>query len=123
MSEVRTLSVGVAKDYEAFCRFIKDQSPLLQETEPGTLLFEVFADQDSGRVVVHERYADADAFVAHVEALMDSSRLQEFTDVYELKRLTFLTKITDERVKRVAQMLGAIEVEAVVTFDRAGGGV
>ncbi len=117
--QVRILGQGVAKDYDAFCAFMRSQGTLLEETEPGTLLFEVFADPDSARVTIHEVYADADAFVEHTEALMGSSeRLTRFMEVYELKRMTFLSDAEDERVRRAAEMMRATLMRPVVSFDR-----
>jgi quinol monooxygenase YgiN len=118
MSEVRILVQGVTKDAEAFGAFMKSEAQELEAAEPGTLLMEVFADPESGAVVVHERYADADAFLAHSERLMQSASLQRFLELFEIKRMTFLGPIEDERVATVAAQLNAIRVSPVVGFAR-----
>ena len=38
----------------------------LVRAEPGNLRFEAYLDRDSGAMIVVERYADADAFDAHL---------------------------------------------------------
>ena len=118
MSRVRALSQGVTKDYEAFSRLMKRETNYIEENEPGTLVMECFADETTGRVVVHEIYADADAFIAHVENLMGGDRITELAEVFELKRLTFLTRIDDERVAAIARQFGATEVVEVAGFNR-----
>ena len=118
MSEVRVLSLGITNDYESFSELMKRATSFIEENEPGTLAMEVFADEASGRVVVHERYADADAFMTHVEGLMAGGRIGELARVFELERLTFLTRIDDERVAAVARQFNASAVAEVAGFIR-----
>lgn len=118
MSQVRVLSQGLTQDYVAFARLMKRETAYIEENEPGTLVMECFADDASGRVVVHEVYADADAFIVHVESLMGGDRITELAEVFELKRLTFLTRIEDERVATIARQFGATEVAGVAGFAR-----
>ena len=118
INEVRILVQGVTKDAEAFGAFMKSEAEALEEAELGTLLMEVFLDPASGAVVVHERYADADAFLTHSERLMQGDRLQRFLELFEIKRMTFLAPIEDERVATVAAQLHAIRVSPVAGFAR-----
>ena len=118
MSEVRILVQGMTKDAEAFGAFMKSEAVALEEDEPGTLLMEVFLDAATGAVVVHERYVDADAFLAHSERLMQGERLQRFLELFEIKRMTFLAPIDDERVATVAGQLNALRVSPIAGFGR-----
>lgn len=117
MGQVRVLVQGVTNDFEAFTRFMQGEADFLEKSEPGTLLMEIFAG-DSGNVVVHETYADADAFIEHSESLMTSDRLGRFVEVFEMKRMTFLTGIDDDRVATIAGQFGAIQVSLIAGFDR-----
>ncbi|MFN2593436.1 MAG: putative quinol monooxygenase [Actinomycetota bacterium] len=118
MSEIRILVQGITKDPEAFGAFMKSETDVLEQVEPGTLEMEVFVDPTSGSVVVHERYEDADAFLKHSESLMQSDRLQTFLKLFEIKRMTFLTPIEDGRVATIAAQLGAIRTGPVSRFSR-----
>src|SRR5687767_14286723 len=118
MSEVRILVQGVTRDAEAFGAFMKGEAEGVEASEPGTLLMEVFLDSQSGTVVVHERYADAEAFLTHSESLMQGESLQRFLDLFEIKRMTFLTPIEDERVATLAAQLNALQVSPVAGFAR-----
>jgi quinol monooxygenase YgiN len=108
----------VTNDYEEFTLLMERDSAWIRENEPGTLVMEVFADETTGRVVVHEVYSDADAFIAHVENLMGGERMAEFARVFELKRLSFLTEIDDERVAALARQFKATEVVQISGFAR-----
>lgn len=118
MSEIRVLVQGVTKDVEAFDAFMKVEAQGVEEVEPGTLLMEVFLDPASGAVVVHERYADADAFLTHSERLMQGESLQRFLELFEIKRMTFLGPVEDQRVATVAAQLNALCVSPVAGFAR-----
>jgi quinol monooxygenase YgiN len=118
MNEVRILVQGVTKDPEAFGAFMKSEAEALEEAEPGTLLMEVFLDPASGVVAVHERYADADAFLTHSERLMQGESFQRFLELFEIKRMTFLAPIEDERVATVAAQLNALRLSPVAGFAR-----
>jgi hypothetical protein len=118
MSEVRVLVQGIAKDYDAFVSFMRRETSLLEEIEPETLLMEIFADPETRQVVVHERYSDPDAFIAHSSSLMEGTRLQEFLAVFDFKRMTFLAGAEDERVATAAQQFNAIHLSQVAGFAR-----
>ena len=118
MNEVRILVQGVTKDAEAFGAFMKSVAKALEEAELGTLLMEVFLDPASGAVVVLERYADADAFLTHSERLMQGDQFQRFLELFEIKRMTFLAPIEDERVATVAAQLNALRASPVAGFAR-----
>ena len=103
LGEVRVLVQGVAKDYDAFVRFMRRSAAEIDENEPGTLLMEIFANSDTGQALVHERYSDEDAFMAHSARLMEGANLEEFMQVFDFKRTTFLAGAEDERVATVAE--------------------
>ena len=117
MGQVRLLVQGVTKDVDAFTRLMQGEVEKLEKSEPGTLLMEIFVGA-SGYVVVQETYADADAFLEHSQSVMTSDRLSEFVETFEVKRMTFLTEIDDERVATIASQFNAIQVSQVAGFDR-----
>lgn len=113
MSKVRLISQGSAKDYEGLSDFVKRGCAFVEENEPGALAYECFADEASGRVLWHEMYEDEDAFVAHVQNLTKSGMLDEMMQVYEIERITFLTRITDPRIQEIAQQFGAAPLHGI----------
>lgn len=116
MSEVRILVQGVAKDHDAFVAYMERVTTDIEREEPGTVLMEVFVDRETGQAVLDERYFDGDAFMAHSKRLMDG--LEEFLQVFDFKRMTFLSGTEDERVAEVARQFSANVVSQVAGFDR-----
>ena len=119
MTEIRVLVQGAARDHAAVSIFMKREAALIEENEPGTLVMEVFGHESNSSVVVHEVYRDADAFMDHTESLMQGPRLQEFIEVFELKRMTFLTHIDDERIRGIAQQFDAVQASHIAGFSRS----
>ncbi len=113
MATVRVISQGTTNDYEALANLVKRGCAYVEENEPDALVYECFADETSGRVVWHEMYSDEDHFVTHVHNLTSSGMLDELMQVYEIERITFLTRITDPRVQEVAQQFGAATLHGI----------
>lgn len=118
MSKVRILIQGPVSDYESFVDFAKRACMFVEENEPGALAYEYFADQESGRAVMHELYADADAFVNHFENLTDTGMLDELMQVLTPEQVTSLNRVTDPRVKEIAEQFGAVALHGVAGVVR-----
>ena len=119
MNEVRVLVQGTTRDLAAFSAYMKREAALIEENEPGTLRMEIFGDESTGAVVVHEVYLDADAFMKHTESLMEGPRMQEFLQLFEPRRFTFLTPIDDDRVRGIAEQLNAVQASEIAGFSRS----
>lgn len=63
-------------------------------------------------------YADADAFLTPSERLMQSESPPRFLELFEIKRMTFLSVIADERVATLATQLNASLMSPVAGFAR-----
>lgn len=63
--------------------------------------------------VTAEMFEDADAFVAHVQNLSASGLLEDLMKVYDIERITALTRTGDPRVKEITQQFGAVELHGV----------
>lgn len=118
MSKIQVISQGTSSNCDAFSRLINRDTPLVEEKEPGALAYECFADEDSGRIVFLETYANADAFVTHVQNVASNGGLDELLKVYEVERITVMTDNTDPRVKEIAQQFGAVELHLLSGFVR-----
>lgn len=118
MSAVRMISQGATKDHEAFSEVVKRACVFVEEHEPGTVAYECFADEVSGRVLWDELFADADAFVTHIHNLSETGTLEELLGVYEIEQITVLTPIVDGRVKEIAEQFGAVELHRLGSVVR-----
>lgn len=118
MGKVRILIQGPVSDYESFVDFAKRACVFVEENEPGALAYEYFADQEIGRAVIHELYADADAFVTHFQNLTDTGMLDELMQILTPEKVTLLSRVTDERVKEIAEQFGAVALHGVAGVVR-----
>lgn len=118
MSKVQVISQGTTSNYEAFTRLINRDAEVVEEKEPGALAYECFADEDTGRIVFLETYANADAFSTHVQNVTSNDGLTELLKVYEVERITVMTDNPDPRVKEIAQQFGAVQLQPLAGFVR-----
>lgn len=118
MSEIRGMVLGTFNDYGKFTDLAKRLCGFIEEHEPGTLLYEFFADEASSRFVVLERYADAGAFMAHNQNLVDQGFMGEVGQLATFDSALVLGGVQDEQAKAVFDQLGAVELSAVASVDR-----
>lgn len=113
MSKVRVISQGTISDYEAFRDLVKRMCTHVEESEPGAVAYECFADEMTEQALWHEMYEDEDAFLAHIQGLTDSGLMDELMQVYTIDRITSLVRVTDDRIKDVLEQFGAVELHGV----------
>ncbi|MPZ91442.1 MAG: hypothetical protein GEU68_07420 [Actinobacteria bacterium] len=113
MGIVRVILQGKTNDFPALVELVKWGKAFVEENEPGALAYECFADEGSGSVAWHEMYKDEDSFLAHVQKHSENGILDDLMKIYEIERLTFLTKITDPRVEEVAGRFGTTKLYGI----------
>lgn len=118
MSKVRIVIDASVEDYEGLSTFAKQAGAFVEEHEPGTLAWECFADEVGGRVLWHEIYADADAFLAHMQHMTEEGYLDEFMRLLDINSVLSLVRVTDERVSDVLAGLGATHLHGVTGVVR-----
>lgn len=118
MSKVRITIDGTVEDYEALSSFAKRAGTFVEEHEPGTLAWECFADEVSGRVLWHEIYTDADAFLAHMQHMTEEGYLDEFMQLMSINGVLSLARVTDDRVTDVLAGFGATHLHGVTGVVR-----
>lgn len=118
MSKVRIIIQGPVADYEAFTDFAKRACAFVEQNEPQALAYEYFASEEGGRAILHEMYADSDAFVTHFGNLTETGLLDELLQVFSPEQVTLLDRVTDPRVKEIAQQFGATELSGVAGVVR-----
>jgi quinol monooxygenase YgiN len=113
VSTVRLISQGTTNDHQALSEFVDRGCAYVRTNEPGALAYECFADEASGRVLWHETYEDVDAFLLHVQNLMETGMLEDLMKVYDIERISVLSRVTDPRMKEVVQQFGAVELHGL----------
>lgn len=115
---VRITIDGSYDDHEEFSSFAKRVCEHVRANEPGTLAYEFFVDEDSGTFVLHEIYADDDAFLAHVDDARASGRLEQMLAVCRWDRVTSLNRVHGERVREVLDKVGARRLHGLAGVAR-----
>jgi len=87
-----------------------------QRNEPGTLDYEWYVSDDGRRLHLFERYADADAAMAHI-ATFGERYMARFFDVLAPERLT-LYGAPDERVRGAFAQLAPVVMSQATGFRR-----
>lgn len=98
MGRVRLLLHGEVRDHEAHALFAKRVTAFVQQYEPETIAWESFADELTGKVVFHELYASADAYLFHLRNMEEQGFFDEFVRQTRLTSVTSLVRLSDERV-------------------------
>lgn len=65
----------------------------MTKTEKGALNYEFFLNGDKSRIFIHERYADSEAAIAHVQNV--GPHLGPFLDAVEMDPIVIFGKLSD----------------------------
>lgn len=118
MSKVRTILQGPVSDYAAFMTSVKKACTFVEENEPGTLVYECFADELSGRALWHEVFADVDALLTHADNMNQTGILGEMLTVLTPDQVMVLSGSEDPRVQQFAEQFNALKLSGVGGFVR-----
>lgn len=115
MAEVRLTATGRVKDYRAAVDFFNRVSSVAAAID-GAVVWEAFADQDTGLFVVNETFTSEEAFVEYEDAVSHAySGLLDINDVLEFERLIFFSPIEDEGLNQTLDSMGRITVTPVAS--------
>lgn len=118
MSQVRVILQGTVSDYTSCMTAVKKACAFVEENEPGTLVYECFADEVSGRLLWHETYADADAFITHMQNMNETGIIGEMMAAVTPDQVTSLIPSEDPRVVQALEQFGILPLRGVGGFVR-----
>lgn len=110
MSQVRIILQATISDYASCMTTAKKACAFVEENEPGTLVYECFADELSGRLLWHETYADADAFITHMENMNETGILGDMMAASTPDQVTSLNPSEDPRVVQTLEQFGSLQL-------------
>ena len=114
MAEVRLTATGRVKDYEVAVDFFNRVSSVAAAID-GAVVWEGFADQDTGLFVVNETFTSGEAFVEYEDAVRSSGFWSAVGDVLEFERLIFFSPIEDEGLNQTLDSMGRVTVTPVAS--------
>lgn len=71
---------------DSFRKIVEEAGAAMEETEPGTLMFQWFLSQDSGRALVHVWMAGQDEACTHATGIGPSKYLPRLLELSTLER-------------------------------------
>ena len=114
MAEVRLTSIGRTKDFYAAVD-VFNQVPKVAAAIDGAVVWEAFADHDTGPFVLNKTFASEEALVAYEDAVRSSAVWSNAGEVFEFERLILLSPVEDEGLDQVLDSKGRITVAPVAS--------
>ena len=103
-SELRFVIDFEVTDLEVFRSAVRDAVEV-SASEPGTLLYDWYVDEETGRARLYEAYDSADSIMAHAEGKV-------FTEIgpvlFGCCRITHIDAYGDAEAQKIAEALGPV---------------
>lgn len=106
----RSIVEWTTDDYPAAVDLASRMSAYVEANEPKTLAFEWFANEDTGKVVWYQVYATDEAFLTHVQNMIEAGFRAEAQQLFTQDRLLLLTPPTHPQTQEMARQVGAEQV-------------
>ena len=100
-----------------FKNLIRKMSKSVQTTEPNTLQYRFYLNEDNTRCVVYEKYADSKATLEHNEGIASKTILPQIFKISKLNRLEVYGKPNKE-LQKLLPSFNAKIYDFVTGFDR-----
>lgn len=111
---IRYVITAKCTDQAAFRDAAERLVAAVRESEPGTLTYTYYLNEDRGDVVIEETYADAAALQAHVDNA--GPALGEMLAAIEMRGFVTLGPVPDE-ARPILEKLGTRVLEPIAALD------
>ncbi|MDQ4073746.1 MAG: antibiotic biosynthesis monooxygenase [Thermoproteota archaeon] len=71
---------------EDFKKLIQEIARTVQETEPGTITYQFYLNNDNTKCIVHETYENSDAAINHMNGIASKTILPKIFEVAKINR-------------------------------------
>ena len=71
---------------EDFKKLIKEMARTVQETEPDTITYQFYLNEDNTKCIVHETYSNSDAALTHKNGFASKTILPKIFEVAKINR-------------------------------------
>lgn len=109
MSEVRLLVTGHVKDYDSAVAVFKQVADTAAELEE-TLIWDFFADEDTGVLVLDETFDSENALAEYQDAVMSRGLQAALSEVSVIEHLMIIGTIENEQMNHMLESMGAIRI-------------
>lgn len=114
MAEFRLQAMAKAKDYQAAVAVLNRVSNVAAAIG-GAVVWEAFANEDTGLVVLNETFASEEAFMEYEDAVTSGGLRPLVGEALEFESLILLTPIENERLNQTLDSMGGIRVTPVAS--------
>jgi quinol monooxygenase YgiN len=118
VTEVRVIARLTEKDPRAASDFVERVSAFVEEGLPGTLAWETFRDDATGRWIWYEVFSDEQALASYEQAVRDRGLRNEAGRIFEFESVTLLTPLEDPELAALFEQIGATSMRTMAGFAR-----
>lgn len=118
MSVSRSIAEWTTDNYESAVDLARRMTDYIRASEPDTLIFEWFGDEETGRVLWYQEYRDEEAFLTHAQNMAEQGFREEIFQVLALDRVVLLTSANHPTVKEMVQRQGFVELQDIAAVVR-----
>ncbi|HEX6299298.1 MAG TPA: hypothetical protein VF148_02390 [Acidimicrobiia bacterium] len=106
----RSIVEWTTDDFPSVVALAERMSDYVEANEPETLAFEWFGNENTGKVVWYQVYANDEAFLTHARNMIEAGFRVEAQQLLTQDRLLLLTPLTHPRTREMARQVGAEQV-------------
>ena len=115
ISRITNLAGGTAKDLDALRVVFEEAAAIVESDLPGTLVYEIYGDENTSRFVARGDYVDSAAFQKHAERLMETGVLARMGELVDFDLNISLGEVDDD----VRDLLDSFGFETYAPFAKA----
>lgn len=115
-NQLRYTFVVKVKDAAEFKKIAKKMVDHTK-TEPGTLVYQWYCDDDATHCTVYERYKDSDAWIKHVTSNKIQKLLPQLLNHSEMQRFDIYGNVSKE-ARKMMDNFGATYLDRKMGFER-----
>ena len=99
---IRAFFIIEKDNVEQFKKLIRKMSEVVETSEPDTLEYRFYLNEDGTKCIVHETYADSKATLSHNDSTASKTILPSIFNIAQLNRLDVYGNPNDELKKVLA---------------------
>jgi len=118
VSESRGLALLTVHNIDLVADVARRATAFIQENLPGTVVWEYFVDEESGRGLLYQIHAGDDALRAYEQAMVDQGFQRELGEYAQLDEIIMLSPITSPEARTELDQFGGVAMELVAGVTR-----
>jgi hypothetical protein len=118
VTKVRVIAQLRERDPRAASDFVERVSAFVEENLPGTLVWETFRDEVTGRWIWYEVFADERALASYEQAVSGEGLRNEAGKIFEFESVALLTPLKDPKLIALFDRIDAASMRTMAGFAR-----